>query len=165
MELKNLPNKMKVLFIKYRYALLILLIGIVLMCIPGKKAPKEEVVQLKEETVSVDRQLEEILSTIENVGHVRVLLTVAKGEETQYQTDSALTSDGERNDTKVDTVIVTDAQRNQYGLIRKVVPPVYQGALIVCSGADKPGVRLAVVNAVAKVTGLGADKISVLKMK
>lgn len=43
--------------------------------------------------------------------------------------------------------------------------PVYQGALIVCSGAGSASVRLAVVDAVADLTGLGADQISVIKMK
>lgn len=39
------------------------------------------------------------------------------------------------------------------------------GAVIVCSGADDPGVRLNVTNAVAAYTGLGSDKITVMKMK
>jgi len=39
------------------------------------------------------------------------------------------------------------------------------GAVIVCQGADDPQVRLSIVDAVSKVTGLGSDKISVLKMK
>ena len=67
--------------------------------------------------------------------------------------------------TKTDTVTVTDAQRNESGLIRQVNPPVYKGAVIVCQGADNAAVRLAIVDAVGKATGLGADKISVLKMK
>ena len=39
------------------------------------------------------------------------------------------------------------------------------GAVIVCSGADDARVRLDVTNAVAAYTGLGSDKITVMKMK
>jgi stage III sporulation protein AG len=49
--------------------------------------------------------------------------------------------------------------------VRQVIPPKYQGAIIVCQGAEKATVRLQVVEAVVNVTGLTADKITVLKMK
>jgi len=39
------------------------------------------------------------------------------------------------------------------------------GAVVVCQGADLAQVRLAVTNAVSSYTGLGCDKITVLKMK
>jgi len=39
------------------------------------------------------------------------------------------------------------------------------GCVVVCQGADSPGVRLDVTAAVAAYTGLGSDKISVFKMK
>ena len=39
------------------------------------------------------------------------------------------------------------------------------GAVIVCRGAEDPDVRLNVTNAVAAYTGLGSDKITVMKMK
>ena len=39
------------------------------------------------------------------------------------------------------------------------------GCVVVCAGADSPAVRLDVTNAVAAYTGLGSDKISVMKMK
>ena len=39
------------------------------------------------------------------------------------------------------------------------------GAVIVCDGANDPSVRLNVTNAVAAYTGLGSDKITVMKMK
>ena len=50
-------------------------------------------------------------------------------------------------------------------MVRQILSPEYLGAVVVCQGANDVQVRLAVVEAVSKVTGLGADKISVLKMK
>ena len=48
---------------------------------------------------------------------------------------------------------------------RKTVYAQYRGALIVCAGADSPQVRLDLVNAVAGLTGLSTDRITVVKMK
>ena len=92
------------------------------------------------------------------------MLTVAAGEKIVYQTDEDI-SGGENVTTRIETVIVTGTDRAQTGLIQQVNPPTYLGAIVVCQGADRPAIRLAIVEAVSKVTGLGSDKISVLKMK
>jgi hypothetical protein len=63
------------------------------------------------------------------------------------------------------TILTTDSDRNQTGLIHQKNPPVYRGAVVLTQGADDPAVKLAIVDAVGKATGLGADKIAVLKMK
>jgi len=39
------------------------------------------------------------------------------------------------------------------------------GAVVVCEGAENPTVQWNVTNAVSAYTGLGSDKISVIKMK
>ena len=63
------------------------------------------------------------------------------------------------------TLIITDEKRAEKGLIRQVNPPVLQGAVVVCQGADAPKVKLAVVDAVMRATGLSSNQICVLKMK
>jgi stage III sporulation protein AG len=62
-------------------------------------------------------------------------------------------------------VIITDGNRNQKPVISQVIPAKYLGAVIICQGADQPTVRLAIVEAVSKLTGLGTDRVCVLKMK
>ena len=93
------------------------------------------------------------------------MLTIAQGERILYQTDSTYTQGENSTDTRTQTILVTDSQRNETGLIHQKNPPVYQGAIVLAEGADHPSVKLAIVEAVMDVTGLGADKISVLKMK
>ena len=61
--------------------------------------------------------------------------------------------------------MTTDSDRNETGLVHQINPPVYLGAVVLAQGADNPVVKLSIVEAVSKVTGLGADKISVLKMQ
>ena len=155
---------------KYRYVALILMIGLILMALPTS-GDREEAVAPKatpEQTnkvTSVSETLAQILSKIEGAGNVQVLLTVALGEETVYQTDDNISISEDTSNTKIDTVTVTDADRNQTGLIKQINPPTYRGAIIVCQGAESAVVRLAIVDAVSKVTGLTSDRISVLKMK
>lgn len=154
MEKLNLIPMLK----KYRYALIVLAVGLVLLMLPtgAKEEPVTETA-VHQEQKSISQELEDILSKIQGAGEVAVMLTPASGQETVYQTD--------RNGENYDTVTVSDDSRSENGLICQINPPVYLGAIIVCQGGDDPSVRLAVVEAVAKVTGLGADRISVLKMK
>ena len=50
-------------------------------------------------------------------------------------------------------------------VVQSIVYPEYQGALVLCEGADRAGVRLAVIEAVSSLTGLGSNKIAVVKLK
>lgn len=151
---------------KYRYVILILVIGVVLMMIPfGKEAGSEiQTPVTKQEETDLSEQLTQILSQIQGAGKVSVMLTVKTGQNTVYQSNEDITS-GDNGSIRQDTVIVTDENRVESGLIQRVIAPEYRGAIIVCEGADKPEVRLHIIEAVASVTGLGTDKISVLKMK
>ena len=81
-----------------------------------------------------------------------------------YQTDEKHRVSSDDSDEEINTVTVSGADRREDGLIRQVNPPTYKGAIVVCQGADNGAVRLAIVEAVSRATGLGADKISVLKM-
>ena len=110
---------------------------------------------------TLEERLEQLLGQIDGAGEVRVLLTEESGRETLYQTDSQASGDS-RSD---DTVLVESSDREETGLVRQTLEPVYRGAVVLCQGADRPSVKLAVVEAVRCVTGLGADAISVLKMK
>jgi len=152
---------------KNRYVALVLLAGIVLMCLPsGGGKDTEEVTQPQvQNEESVEEKLSRILTQVDGAGEVQVFLTVASGEQTIYQTDDSLSHNNDSQNTQTDTVTITDSKRNEQGLIKQVNPPQYQGAIIVCRGAESSAVRLAIVDAVSKVTGLSSDKISVLKMK
>ena len=130
-----------------------------------KSSTVQSAVSVEVPALSVSELLGDILSQIHGAGKVQVMLTVASGEETHFQTDIKQSNSEQTDSSQSDTVIITDADRNQAGLIKQINPPVYRGAIIVCQGADSASVRLAIVDAVAKVTGLSADRICVLKMK
>ena len=152
-------------FQKYKYVLLILLLGFILMVIPEPKGQTQAEPEPETEKQDAAAQLEQILCRIDGVGNVKVMLTEATGSQTLYQMDEDQSSSEDSDSWRSDTVIITDANRAQTGLVRQINPPTYLGAIVVCQGADRAAVRLAVVEAVSDVTGLGADRISVLKMK
>ena len=161
MDIRALREKTGKWFHKYKYLALVLLVGIGLMLIPSKSGSDQsaqQTTQLAAETVSISKELEEILSNIKGAGKVQVMLTVKTGEQTIYQTDTPATD-------RQDTVIITDDNRAQSGLVQQVISPTYRGAIVLCQGADSANVCLAIKEAVSKVTGLDTSQISVLKMK
>ena len=166
MEIKVIMGKLKALLQKYKYAVVVLLIGLVLLMIPETKVTQtQQIVKTETKANTLDsKDLSEILQAIDGAGQVKVLLSLKEGEETLYQSDQELSSSGESSITKTETVLITD-DRTESGLIKQINPPQYLGAIVVCQGADSPAVRLAITQAVSRITGLGADNICVLKMK
>lgn len=155
---------------KYRYVALVLLAGLILMLLPeggeDRKEEQSQTVELQEtQPTCLQDSLEDILSQIEGAGKVRVLLTEAAGERTVYQTDEDISTNAETSSVRRETVILSGSDRAENGLVQQVNPPTYLGAIVVCQGADRAAIRLAVVEAVANATGLTSDKITVLKMK
>lgn len=158
----------------YRYVLLVLFIGIVLMRLPTgntKTNVQQAVPQSAPQSpqsatqTGLEESLSQILSKMEGAGKVQVLLTEAEGEKILYQTDVTKSQTDSTNDQRQQTVLISGQDRSESGLIRQIEPPVYLGAIVLCQGADSASVRLAITQAVSDATGLSTDKISVLKMK
>lgn len=161
------PKRIRELMKKYRYVLLVLLAGILLMLLPGKKTEKTV---SKSETLSfsladTEQRMADVLRQIEGVGRVKVMLTLKSGSTLQLAEDNSSTQrDAElRRDSEV--VTLNRGSGQQEVVITQETYPVYQGAVIVCDGAASSTVRLAVTEAVAVLTGLPSDKISVVKWK
>lgn len=150
----------------YKYALLILLLGIGLMLMPQKQKTQETA---KTAELPAQRELEmeiaAILEQMDGAGSVRVLLTMREGPSYAYQTDEQLVTDQYGSETQTQTVLVDDGSGRETPVPVRTGYPVYQGALILCEGADRASVRLNIVNAVSDLTGLDSSRISVIKMK
>lgn len=169
MDINGFAVKAKKILFRFRYPVLIVLVGIILLTIPEKN--KASISATPASTSSCDtaadpsRELTEILQEIKGVGRVKVLLTISKGEKKEYQVDEDQSVTETGSDVRKETVIIRDGDDNEMALITQIISPEYLGAIVVCEGADDANVKLAVLEAVAKATGLRSDKISVLKMK
>lgn len=168
MDINEVKKKVSDLLGKHKYALVILAVGLVLMLLPaglgGNRTDEERATASEVQREDLAQELAQILSMIDGAGKVDVLLTVSNGESTVYQQDTDA-GGGETGAFRNDTVIVRGENGIESGLVQQINPPKYQGAIVVCQGADRAAVRLAIVEAVSRATGLGADQISVLKMK
>jgi len=151
---------------QYRYGLLILVLGLGLMLLPqGGSQEVEHPPATEAAEATVEEKLAAILSRMEGVGKAEVMLTLALGPETIYESREDQTDSGDSGSSHREPVIISDENRAEQGLIQQVISPVYRGAIVVCQGGGNAAVKLAIVEAVSDVTGLTADKITVLKMK
>ena len=164
--MEELKQKLAELVRRYKYVALVVLFGVLLMLLPtsGDK-PEAQIQEANPVQLDIAGQLEQILSQISGVGKVRVMLSISKGEQTLYIYDEDGSASEDSESSRREAVLVTGQDRVQSGLVSQVIGPVYQGAIVVCQGGDQPSVRLQVVEAVCDITGLMADKVSVLKMK
>ena len=177
MKGKKLPERLQKAaqkLLKHRYALLVLLIGVALLMLPTGRSTEKKTEAAEPEAApssgdSVEARLGELLSQVEGAGKVRVMLTVSAGEETVYQTDQTTeqrqSGDETEKTVSVTTVLVSSGSSEEAPVPVKVLSPVYQGAVVVAEGGGTPSVRLDLVRAVSSLTGLGADRITVVKMK
>ena len=113
---------------KYKHALLILLVGILLMLLPAGERTSQQTEQTlpaetKQETQTLQEQLSALLSQMEGAGKVQVLLTLATGEKTLYQINEDSTTASQSETKRTDTVIINDSNRNEAGLVRQIDPP------------------------------------------
>ena len=167
MDLTQLKLSVREWMKKYRIGVTAVLCGILLLVTMPKEnvqdtTPSQEA-YIPEQTM--EQQLEAILSRVDGAGKVKLLLTIAYGAETHYQNDETSSQSPEERDLRRETVLITNNTRDQTGLVQRVDPPKYLGAVVLSQGAERASVRLALMEAVKTATGLSADKISILKMK
>ena len=157
---------------KYKFVALVALVGIALLLWPGGGDSGQTVERASPQQVSavqaeLQQEMEDILGRIQGVGEVQVLLTVESDGERQLAQDSELSYSGsttapEDYSRSAQTVLV-DAGNAETPVVTRTVYPTYRGALVVCQGGDRAEVKLAVTEAVAALTGLTADRITVAK--
>ena len=74
----------------------------------------------------------------------------------------ARNQDQERDGGSSNTVVTVGKGSGQQEVVPlQTVAPQFRGALVVCPGGEDPQVRLKLIGAVAALTGLGSDRISV----
>lgn len=156
---------------RYRYAAAVVLLGVILMLLPGgeKSAEKEERAQGDFDRLALQSEMEEILSGIEGVGKLHLMLTVAGGEEKELAQDASREQTqrseaaGEYSE-KRETVVLGSGSSAQV-VITANRYPAFVGALVVCEGADSASVRLQLIEALQALTGLSSENISIVKGK
>ncbi len=160
---------------KYKFVLLLVAAGTVLMLLPpfggerGQDKQAEEVSAPAAYSLhQIEADMARMLSEMDGVGRAKVMLTVASDSRRVYQEDREVAYKGlsaapEDYGSTVETVLLDRGSGRQEALQTQEIYPQYVGALVVCDGAGNPGTVLRVKEAVSVLTGLGTDRISVAK--
>ena len=127
---------------KYRYAALVLLLGLALLLLPGgkKTTQKSNAAASAAQTdyaAETERRLTQMLQQIAGAGQVSVMLTLETGERVEYQTDVQASSDGAQSSESRKTVILSEGSSYDKAAVAATTYPRFQGALIVCEGAGQ----------------------------
>ena len=156
---------------RYKYVALTAVLGIVLLLLPGGNEKKQEggAPDAAEDfdRAALQEEMEEILSSLDGVGHLKLMLTVDGGSAYELARDEAQTqkrsgeNTGERTQ-KSETVVLGSGVSAGVVVTRSRFP-AFIGALVVCEGGDRAEVRLRVTQAVAALTGLSSERITVVK--
>ena len=157
---------------RYKYAILILLVGAGLLLWPGGTEHTAQTGQTAQQMDMISAQelqteLESILGQIQGVGTVRVLLTAGSNGERQLAQNSELRYSGStaapEDYSRTSETVLLDLNDQEAPIVTRILYPTYRGALVVCQGGDRADVRLAVTEAVSVLTGLSSDRITVAK--
>jgi len=162
-ELKHLLKVME----KNKYVFLVLLVGMGILLWPSGDGAREGVAHQATEPVEhrlafcleeKEARLAAALSQIEGAGEVIVMLSLRTSLEQEVAVD-------EDQAGRRATVTISTGAGTQSEVTLRYRYPEFQGALVVSEGADNASVRLQLTQAVAALTGLGTDRITVMPMR
>ena len=148
---------------KNKFVFLVLLIGVVIILWPFGGAPTEAAAPEQTERhlafslAEKEDRLARALSQIEGAGEVTVMLSLRTSLEQEVAVD-------EDQSGRRATVTISTGAGTQSEVTLRYRYPEFQGALVVSRGADDASVRLQLTQAVAALTGLGTDRITVMPM-
>lgn len=131
------------------------------------------------ETVTLlEQRLEAILSSMDGVGAVKVMVTLASSGEQIIEKDSPVSrsnvleedsAGGSRNLQEVDsgesTVYLTTGDGEQIPYVIKEVSPVVEGVSVVAEGGGSSLVQKNIIEVIQALFGIEIHKIKVVKMK
>ena len=158
---------------KYKYVLLIFLVGIIMLCLGSPRdAPKQydnntniENTTSTFDLSSFEDSLEKQLSSINGAGEVSLLLSIEGTEETVYASNiRESTSSDSNNIYEKDLSVLSDSSYGEEPVKVKSISPTFRGAVVLCEGAADVSVKYSITEAVSAACGLSMDKISVLQM-
>lgn len=159
---------------RYKYALIVLLAGIILLYAGGGGArdrpqqtkPDENIESAGFNLEEFQSELTDKLMQIDGVGRVELMLSLEQTGEAVYASDIRQSQSSEQSGSFERTLsTVSDGSYGEQPVRITQTCPVFRGAVVLCDGADNDQVRLAVTQAVRAVCGLGTDRISVIRME
>jgi len=142
-----------------------LALGVLLLLIPRTGTRTQETPAATEPPFSLEAEearIAKALSRIAGAGQVTVVLTLDTGLQREYARnteDSRQSSGGGENRVQARSEVARDQDE---ALTVQYAYPRYRGALVIVQG-DGSTLKLEITQAVSALTGLGADRITVIR--
>lgn len=196
LSFKELIHKINLKNIKKDNLIILFLIGVLLLIIviptPAKGVKNKDTSAKTSESVSqsenvsttedayekqLEQRLEDVLKEVENVGNVKVMITLKSSEERIVEKDiptsrsSIVETDsdgGSRATTETsnteETIYETGENGETTPYVVKEMEPEIEGVLVIASGGDNPVVVQNISDAVQALFPVEAHKIKIMKM-
>ena len=126
----------------------------------------------------MEKRLEEVLSAMQGVGHVKVMITLASSGEKIVEKDIPLersnivendSTGGNRSTNEMysreETVYSTNSEGDKIPYVIRENSAKVEGVSVVAQGGDQPQVQKNISDVIQALFGIEAHKIKVVKMK
>lgn len=113
----------------------------------------------------MERQLEELLSSMEGVGNVKVMITLAASDEKVVLKDYNITEEQDSSKTEESTVFYTDENGQESPYCQKIITPRVEGVVVVAEGGGDPERIIEITNIIQSLFDVPIHKIRVVRMK
>lgn len=159
----------KIKKIKTPYLIAALVLGIVLMILPGTKTPKTPEKEEKESVLSPigdeAQRLENIIGGMDGVSDVSVLITYENTgvRNVQSVTEKSISQDEQKKSeqTKTQALIIKEGSSETPFVSEEILPEV-RGVIISARGIKNPTLKASITEAVAAVFGVSVHRVRIL---
>lgn len=142
-----------------------------------KKDTETDTVSLQSYTKQMEHTLEEILSTMEGAGKVKVMITLKASEETVIEKDTVRqrsgttevdSEGGSRNTSDIsdseETVYTSTQGGTDAPFVKQIISPQIEGVVVSAQGGNDKTVIKNITEAIQALFGVEVHKIKVIKM-
>lgn len=113
----------------------------------------------------MEKQLEELLESMEGVGNVKVMITLAASDERIVLKDYDISKEQDSSKTVENTVFYTDENGREAPYCQKIITPRVEGVVVVAEGGDDPGRIIEITDVIQSLFDVPIHKIRVVRMK
>ena len=125
---------------------------------------------------TLEKNLENIVSSIKGAGNAKVLVTLENGAETVYATEEKKNKEAmedkangettrkkESDDCEKKYITIKDSEGTEHALAVTEIQPKIKGVIIVCPGGEDPTVQQRIITAITTALNISSNKVCVTK--
>lgn len=140
---------------------------------PDSVNPIQETLTNEDYKLKLEKEVSELIKSIEGVGEAKIMVTLLSGVEYVYVTEENVNTDktntaeqtvAQRRSLEQKTILIEDDNGRRKALLKTTLEPTVKGAVIVCEGGDDIIVKERVTEAVKAALNVSSTRICVTKL-